>query len=124
MPNTRMPSISSDVAIGRRINGSEIFMAVRKYWSAGGGDSARGARLRGGDPHPRALGQPVLPVDDNLFAGLQALADDRNAILHRGHLDAAPLDRVARLDHVDVFAVGPFLHRLRGHRRYTSADIE
>ncbi len=104
MPNTRMPSINSDVAIGRRMNGSEMFI--------GNGSRFNDLRLRVGreaewiagdqpDAGPSAMRtyapsvQPVLlAIDDDFLARLEALADNGKAVLDRGDLDRTALDRV------------------------------
>src|ERR1700683_4105575 len=107
MPKTSTPNINSDVAIGRRINGSEMFIGEGSYvmLRAADGRSARGALLRVRHPHPRPLGQPVLPVDDDLLADIEPFGDDREAVLHRSDLDRAPFDRVVGLDDIGVIAV-------------------
>src|SRR5690348_12572222 len=98
MPKTRMPSINSEVAIGRRMKGSEMLIA---------GGSANQMRLRRAPrprsprhsglgcrhPNPGALRQPVLSFHDHFLAAFQSLRDDGDAVLHAGDLDGAPLDR-------------------------------
>src|SRR5215467_273464 len=127
MPKTNTPSIISEVAMGRRIKGSEMLIGGRLLvWKKGGGVGRRPVRLSpGGARRVRArswvdasaVGQPVLSVDDDPLAGCEALCHDGNAVLDRGDLDGAPFDRIVRLDRVGVMAVRAALHRLGRHRR-------
>src|SRR5580658_2148047 len=104
MPNTRIPSINSAVAIGRRMNGSEMLIGnyLRGSVAAQSGNTSRELQRRsaGGARWPRldqpdmsAFGQAKLTVDDYPLAGLEAFGDNRNPVLDRGHLDRASLDR-------------------------------
>ncbi len=80
MPNTRTPSINSEVAIGRRIKGSEMLIGNYLRGSVAGpvdGDTVRdcGAAqpaapgARGGrSSDTGALGQPILAIDHHPLA--------------------------------------------------------
>ncbi len=79
MPNTRMPAISSAVAIGRRMKISEMLIAGSAGLLRGCGRAAGGL-----DPHLDVVGQPILAVDDDLLAGGKALGYHRNPVLPAG----------------------------------------
>src|ERR1700736_4153335 len=109
-----MPSINSEVAIGRRMKGCETFMRPRlSRWSWGswgyraGAASAARARRRGLGRDLASLIEPVLAVDDDLLAGAQPLGDGGDAVLALRPLDVADLDGHVRLDDEEVLAVGP-----------------
>src|SRR5690348_3006960 len=113
-----MPSIRSDVAIGRRMKGREMFIRpVLSRWSWRLGASARSlARVRGRCLRIdlAALVEAVLAVDDDLLAGGEALADGGDAVLDFRDLDVADLDGHVRLDDEEIFAIGAALQRTRG----------
>src|SRR5262249_10735620 len=122
MPNTKTPSISSEVPIGRRMKGSEMLIdflasrfAVSRCCLLLG--SSGGSRCGSLDFHPCAIGQPVLAIDNDPLARRQALSDDRKPILHRGDFDRAPLDRVVVLDDIGIGAVRAVLYGLRRNGR-------
>src|SRR6202040_3423746 len=124
MPNTSTPSIIREVAIGRRIKGSEMLISDRlpteMYRERGRKvrcGSARRARLWRRGLYSDALGQPILPVDDDPLAWRQPLGDDGDAVLNRSDVDGASLDSVIRLDNIGVIAIRAVLDGLRGHRR-------
>src|SRR6266567_1490956 len=77
-----------------------------------------------GDPHPGALRQSILAVDDDLLARRQPLADDGDAVLHGTDLDVPALDRAVVLDHVCVMAVRSVLNGLRGDRGHPFTDVQ
>src|SRR5207237_8723049 len=119
MPNTRTPSISSEVPIGRRIKGSEMliggflasgFLASRAAAVSGPVSPRSSGGSLGGCLHldPSAVGQTVLAVDDDPIADRQPLGDHRDAVLHRTDLDRAALDRVVLLDDIGIAAGWPF----------------
>src|SRR3984957_8635300 len=124
MPNTSTPSIIREVAIGRRIKGSEMLIGDRlptemyreRGWKVRRG-SARRARLWRRGLYSDALGQATLPVDDDPLAWRQPLGDDGDAVLNRSDVDGASLDSVIRLDNIGVIAIRAVLDGLRGHRR-------
>src|ERR1700728_3170110 len=99
MPNTSTPTISSEVAIGRRMNGSAMLMGACPA------SARRPGGLGGQQSYPSAIGQPILPVNHDMLSRGQSLADDRDAVLHRGDLDRAALDRVVAADDIGVVAV-------------------
>jgi len=68
-----------------------------------------------------AFGQAKLPIDDHPLAGREALGDNGNPVLDRGHLDSPPLDRVVGFYDVGIGTVGPGLDGLRRHRRHIGA---
>ena len=81
MPNTRMPAISSAVAIGRRMKISEMFIAAQPAcWLVAAGAPSVSIL------HLDVVGQPVLAVDHHLLAGGEPLGDHRNPVLPAGHL--------------------------------------
>src|SRR6266446_9250428 len=108
MPNTKTPSINSEVPIGRRMKGSEMliggFLAGRAAAASGPLSPSSSGGSLGGCLHldPSAVGQPVLAVDDDPIADRQTLCDYRDAVLHRADLDRAPLHRVVLLDDIGV----------------------
>src|SRR5438034_6929979 len=122
MPKTSTPSINSEVAIGRRMKGSEMLIgdhpdsATDRASATRGAASSRGSRCRRGrgrrEPHAGALRQPELALDDNPLAERETLPDHGDAVLHRGHLYRAPLDRAVFLDHISVLPVRTVLHSL------------
>ena len=65
MPNTSTPSISSEVAIGRRMKGSEMLIGAPRP------QLAEPAGFRRQQPDPRAVGQPVLALDHDPLTGRQ-----------------------------------------------------
>src|SRR3954468_24001789 len=111
IPNTRMPSIRSDVAIGRRIKGSEILIALvpcgRGACACARTEAASSGRrrFRFGQPHARPVGQAILPIDDDFLARRKPFGDDGDAVLHRGDLYRAALDGVVVLDDIGIGAV-------------------
>ena len=59
--------------------------------------------------------KPVLAVDNDLVAGVQAALHDRRPVIHLPDADWLHRDGRIRFDHIDVHAVGPTLDRCRGH---------
>ena len=125
MPNTSTPSINSEVAIGRRINGSEMLIGgCLRIWSKFGRSGQSPDGLSAGRARwPRSrwvdagtIGQPILPVDHDAFAGRQPLGNDGDAVLRRSDINVAPLDRTIGLDDISIAAVRPVLDRLRRYR--------
>src|SRR4029077_17969164 len=123
MPNTSTPSIIREVAIGRRIKGSEMLIGdrlptevYRERGRKGRRGSARRARLWHCGLYTDALGQPILPVDDDPPPSRQALRYHRDAVLDRTNIDDASLDSIVGLDDIRVVAIGPLLDGLRRYR--------
>ena len=54
MPNTSTPSINSEVAIGRRMKGSEIFIAIASLFRSTIVERGRARRYAFSSPHPGA----------------------------------------------------------------------
>src|SRR5487761_1310214 len=119
MPNTSTPSINNDVAIGRRMKGSEMLIGNHlrivlespyqvRAWRGRRCSTGSARRLRVQQLDAGTFGQPVLAVDHHPLAGGQPLGDGGNTVLDRSHVDDAALDRVVGLDHIDVIAVRPF----------------
>src|SRR5207244_458679 len=108
MPKTSTPSINSEVAIGRRMKGSEMLIgdcpdsATGRASAMRGAASSRGSRRGRREPHAGAVRQPVLALDDDPLAERETLPDHGDAVLHRGHLYRAPLDRAVLLDHISI----------------------
>src|SRR5580692_2734998 len=118
MPNTITPSISSEVAIGRRMKGSEMLTCA---YPPSARRSGGVLRLRF---DPNAVGEAVLAVDDDVLAGLQPLADHGDAVLDGGDLDGAALDRVVLADDIGEIAVRSLLDGLRRHRGDAAAHLQ
>src|SRR5271166_5842656 len=101
MPNTKTPSISKEVAIGRRIKGSEMFIGdYLAGWVVIPVTGLREARLacntrraRRQDLDPCSLGQPVLTIDDHPLTRGKPFSDDGNPVLDRGDTNRAAFDR-------------------------------
>ncbi len=73
MPNTKVPSISSEVAIGRRINGADMLIGGGSRSEALRRAPKSAGRLRRGgrDLDPGAIHQSVLAIDDDGLTGCQ-----------------------------------------------------
>src|SRR5436190_7212671 len=118
MPARRIASITRVVATGRRMKSSAMFIAMSPAFALARCRAAvrprggRGLRRRRLHLDLAARLQPELALDDDLLAGLEALADDRLVAGRAPHLDRAHLDRLVVLDHEDVVAALPALHRL------------
>src|SRR5260221_11247647 len=109
MPKTRMPSISSDVAIGRRIKGSEMLIGDCSGSADGNGTmrcSGSSGRSRGGGGlDPGAVGQSVLALDDDLLAGREPLRNDGDAVLYRPDVDRPAFHRAVLPDDIGAIAI-------------------
>src|SRR5882757_8144667 len=117
MPMSTSPAMSREVATGRRMKGSEIFMRgsagtlLRRLRSAG---STRAALRRGiAQFHVRAGLQLVLAIDHHLFAEFQAFLDDGFALLGRPDFDRAHVHGLVRLDDEDERSLRSALHDRR-----------
>ena len=116
------PTMSSEVAIGRRMNGSEMFTTFAGRRDLPRGDfpfDALGWLLRlsggGGQFDLRAGLQLVLAIDHHLLTGRQSALDHRLVIFRWPDLDRLHPDGFVRLDHVGVGALRSALHHARGH---------
>src|SRR4026207_1595965 len=58
---------------------------------------------------------PVLALRDDLLAGCKTLGDDRAAIGGEPYGNVLPHGLAGAIDHIDVKAVRPVLHRLVGN---------
>ena len=100
MPTRASAAISSEVAIGRRMKGSEMFITSRPVRAAGG--------LRSSVSTTGAGLEPRLAVHHDLFAGREALGDDRRSSLLTGIVSIGALVHgIVRLDDPGIEAVGP-----------------
>src|ERR1051325_7377517 len=100
------PAMSSEVATGRWMKGSEIFMRDtlrsgdllrRRLGARAVRDSGLASGL--GDLHVRSWLQFVLAIDDDAFVGLQAFFDQRFPLLRRADFHRPNLHGVIALDH-------------------------
>ena len=107
-PTRKMPPINSEVAIGRRTNGSEMLMMLS--------DSPRRSAMRGGMRTCTPGLQPVLIARDDAFIQGDALCDDRHAAAFRAELQGPHFHRGIALDDVGKGSIRTELHR-RGRQR-------
>ena len=108
MPTNRMPTINSEVAIGCRMNGSEMPPATAQGAFAAAFGRRRLGRRRGtrrARLDQRALNQSVLARCDHVLAGRQTLQDDRLSIAFLADRDVAHLDLVVAADDEGIEAV-------------------
>src|ERR1700730_7460223 len=95
-PTRVRPIINKVVAIGRTIKGAEIFIATVLTGSA-----ARFRRLI--DHVDRTSGLvAILPVDDDLLAGVKAIVDNSGGLVEGPNLDRAFLHDMIGADHENV----------------------
>src|SRR3954452_753484 len=111
MPISASAPISSEVAIGRRTNVSETFMAPPpgSWCQRRAGDRRPGVHTLGVDAGARL--QPVLAIDHDLLAGVETAARDRDIGTDGGGLDGALLDRAVGLDHPGIETLRRALQR-------------
>src|SRR6187401_3798146 len=103
MPASRIASITSVVATGRRMKISAMFIAMSPARStldraAMRPGNRRRFRRRRLHFDLAARLQPELAFDDHALPGLEALVDDRLVARRAAHLDRAHLHRLVVLD--------------------------
>ena len=111
MPNTRTPSISSEVAIGRRMKGSEMLMAAFRRLSP---PDRRLSPAAAGHARRRSAGivrrrRPARPATAPCSTTARPFCTAATS-------HVAPFHRVVLADDIGVVAVRALLHRLRRHR--------
>src|ERR1700761_7606146 len=107
MPTKRMPTISNDVAIGRRMNGPEIppAMSVSRsgFGLRGRGARGNGRRVCGSQRFcidQRAIEQARLPGDHDLVPYVETFGDYRIGVAVLTDLDGLGANLAVTADHV------------------------
>src|ERR1700704_6387199 len=114
MPATATAIVNSEVATGRRMNGSEIFTALARRLRG-----LPGTRL-----DARAGFQPALALDNDPFTWRQPLRDDRDSVVGRRRLDDARFGRIVGLDDPHVKPLRAALQRRRWDRHGIAARVD
>src|SRR3981081_93695 len=114
MPATATAIVNSEVATGRRMNGSEIFTALARRLRG-----LPGTRL-----DARAGFQPALALDNDPFTWRQPLRDDRDSVVGRRRLDDAPFGPIVGLDDPHVKPLRAALQRRRWDRHGIAARVD
>src|ERR1700749_670163 len=122
MPTKRMPTISNDVAMGRRMNGPEIppAMSVSRSGFGGRGGNAR-IRHRCSRSgcwfflNHRAIEQARLPGNDDLVTHVETLGDHDILVATLTDLDRPGADLAIVADHIGKKTGWPVLHAILRH---------
>src|ERR1700750_395998 len=123
MPTKRMPTLSSAVAIGRRMNGPEIppAMSVSRSGRAGlrGGSDATCCRcIRSGQRfvnYRRAIEQARLPGNHDLFTDAKTFGNHSIRVATLTDLDWSDADLAIVADHIGKKTGRPVLHTILRH---------
>src|SRR4051794_16290817 len=119
IPTKRMPTISSDVAMGRRMKGAEIPPAISVSRSGLGldGSGARVHRRRGLRlfVDQRAIEQARLPGHDDPVSDVQAFGDHGVCVAALVDLDRPGVDLAVVAYHIGEQSRRPVLHAILWH---------
>src|SRR5512141_1169353 len=141
MPDSRMATISSEVATGRSMNSRDgfirqtppapsparllaLFAIAAAFFARRIAAFARRGRIPGRQLDLRAFAQTVHAVDYDQFAGPAARLDDGRIAFGRSRFYVAQRDRAIVFDDVDEKTARAALQRRARHHRYVAPCID